>query len=128
MHCSATKPSQDIGAAEIRRWHVEDNGWSDIGYHQVIRRNGAIELGRDLKVSGAHVVGYNKLSVGVCLVGGVNADGAPENNFTPEQFDSLRLTLDYWKRIYPDARVMGHRDFPGVNKACPCFDVSTFYV
>ena len=123
VHCSATKPNQDIGASEIRKWHVEDNGWSDIGYHQVIRRNGAIELGRPLHVSGAHAKGFNARSVGVCLVGGIDNSGKAENNFTVEQMESLVVTLDYWRRIYPKAEVLGHRDLPGVAKACPSFDV-----
>lgn len=123
VHCSATKASQDIGASEIRKWHIEDNGWSDIGYHQVIRRSGAIELGRPLHVTGAHAKGYNSRSIGVCLVGGIDVNGDPEDNFTPEQMDSLSLTLDYWKRIYTTAEILGHCDLPGVSKACPCFDV-----
>jgi hypothetical protein len=127
VHCSATKPSQDIGASEIRKWHVEDNGWSDIGYHQVIRRSGAIELGRPLHVSGAHAKGVNSRSVGVCLVGGINANGDPENNFTQKQFDALALTLEYWKLIYPKAEILGHCDLPGVTKACPCFDVREWW-
>ena len=52
VHCSATKPSMDIGVKEIRDWHVNGNGWSDIGYAYVIRRNGALELGRDLDRDG----------------------------------------------------------------------------
>jgi N-acetyl-anhydromuramyl-L-alanine amidase AmpD len=123
VHCAATKPSQDIGAAEIRKWHVEDRGWDDIGYHQVIRRSGAIELGRPLHVAGAHAKGFNARSVGVCLVGGIDKDGNPANNFTYKQMDSLTITLDYWGRIYPSAEILGHRDLPGVDKACPCFDV-----
>ena len=123
VHCIATKRSQDIGAAEIRKWHVEDNGWSDIGYHQIIRRSGAIELGRPLHLSGAHVKGYNAVSVAVCLVGGVNPNGRAENNFLAKQFDALRVTLDYWSAIYPAAKILGHRDFPEVSKDCPCFDV-----
>ena len=47
VHCAATKPSMDIGAKEIRRWHVDGNGWADIGYHYVIRRSGCIDSGRD---------------------------------------------------------------------------------
>jgi len=122
VHCSATKAFQDIGAAEIRKWHVEDNGWSDIGYNQIIRRSGAIELGRPLHLAGAHVKGYNNRSVGVCLIGGLGAAGEPEDNFTEAQYRSLQLTLDYWLAIYPNAVVKGHREFPGVSKACPCFD------
>ena len=123
VHCSATKASQDIGASEIRKWHTKDNGWSDIGYHQVIRRSGLIELGRPLHVVGAHAKGYNSRSIGVCLVGGIDENGDPEDNFTLGQMDALGLTIEYWKRIYPAADVLGHCDLPGVSKACPCFNV-----
>lgn len=99
VHCSATKPHQDIGATEIRRWHVEDNGWSDIGYHQVIRRSGAIELGRPLHVSGAHARNFNSRSVGVCLVGGLDVEGQPEFNFTDEQMATLETILEFLKRF-----------------------------
>ena len=127
IHCSATKPTQDIGASEIRKWHTEDRGFSDIGYHQVIRRSGAIELGRSLHVSGAHVKGYNSVSVGICLVGGIDKNGNPTDNFTEKQMESLDATIDYLKKIYPNAIVQGHRDFPGVTKACPCFDAKERY-
>lgn len=123
VHCAATNPTQDIGASEIRRWHVEGNGWSDIGYHQVIRRSGVIELGRPLHVIGSHARGYNSDSVAVCLVGGIDMEGNAENNFTDAQFHALEVTLDYWGLIYPGAEVLGHCDLPGVTKACPSFDV-----
>ena len=60
----------DIGAKEIKAWH-KGKGWKDIGYHYVIRLNGKVELGRPLEKMGSHVVGYNRDSVGVCYVGGV---------------------------------------------------------
>ena len=123
IHCSATKPAQDIGASEIRKWHVEDNGWSDIGYHQVIRRNGGLELGRPLHVSGAHAKGFNNISVGVCLVGGISDMGDPDDNFTTDQWDTLVDALRFLARLYPTAGVLGHRDLPEVTKACPSFDV-----
>lgn len=122
VHCSATRPGMDIGADEIRVWHKQ-KGWSDIGYHYVIRRNGKIELGRRLEVEGAHVQGHNHHSVGICLVGGIADIGKPHNNFTPDQMMSLLSLLDDLKGKYPDAKIQGHRDFPGVAKACPSFDV-----
>lgn len=113
----------DIGAEEIRRWHLR-RGWFDIGYHYVIRRNGKIEKGREDDVPGAHARGFNHLSLGICLVGGVAEDKkTPENNFTPEQFDSLASLLTGLKFDYPDAEIVGHRDLPNVTKACPSFDV-----
>ena len=65
IHCAATPDDRDVTAADIKRWHVEDNGWDDIGYHFVIRRNGLVEAGRDIKMSGAHARAVNGRSVGI---------------------------------------------------------------
>jgi N-acetylmuramoyl-L-alanine amidase len=122
IHCSATRGIQDIGAREIRKWHVEGNGWADIGYHFVIRRSGRVEAGRPVDNVGSHVQGQNATSVGVCLVGGLNDKTfKPENNFTPQQWVSLKKLVSDLAKKYPKAKVLGHRDFPGVQKACPCF-------
>lgn len=123
IHCSATRPSIDVGAREIGQWH-RAQGWSGIGYHFVIRRNGKVEKGRALNAIGAHVAGFNATSVGVCMVGGVNqADfRKPENNFTREQWAALKTLIADLVKRYPNAKVRGHRDFPKVSKACPSFD------
>jgi N-acetylmuramoyl-L-alanine amidase len=126
VHCSATRPSMDVGVTEIRKWHkAPPNNWDDIGYHYVIRRDGRIERGRGETLVGSHVKGFNAVSIGVCLVGGVNQDDftKAENNFTKPQFASLRKLLRELKLRYPDAAIQGHRDFPKVSKACPSFDV-----
>ncbi|ATS93369.1 amidase [Ralstonia phage DU_RP_I] len=122
VHCSATKPSADIGAADIDRWHRKQ-GWRCIGYHFVIRRDGTIEEGRDADVIGAHVEGHNENSLGICLAGGVSEKdvNVAKNNFTPEQFASLQKLLTDLRAKYPKAIIQGHRDFPGVAKACPSF-------
>ncbi len=126
VHCSATRRSMDIGAKEIRKWH-KDKGWNDIGYHYVIRRDGSVEKGRKENVIGAHVKGYNKHSIGICMVGGVDGYNDPQDNFTSDQYETLRLLIDGQKEKHPKAKVLGHRDFPNVNKACPCFDVIPWY-
>jgi len=127
VHCSATSPEMDIGVGTIRKWHTDPKpngrGWSDIGYHRVIRRSGVAEIGRPLERVGAHAYGHNSNSIGVCLVGGVSEDGDPENNFTNFQFETLRRMLLQFKDTYPIRTVLGHKDLPGVRKACPCFDV-----
>jgi N-acetylmuramoyl-L-alanine amidase len=125
IHCSATQPKQDIGAETIREWHLA-NGWRDIGYNYVIRRNGALEYGREESEAGAHVEWYNSVALGICLVGGIDASGKPENNFTQEQFAALKALLIYLKQKYPTAKIQGHRDFPRVAKACPSFDVKSW--
>lgn len=128
LHCSATRASQDVDAAEIRRWHTDPkprgNGWRDIGYHYLIKRDGTVERGRPEHVTGAHVGGHNTGNLGICLVGGVADDGkTPEDNFTPAQWDSLRPLLTKLHQRYPQAIIMGHNGFPGhESRGCPCFD------
>lgn len=125
VHCSATPPDMDIGADDIRRWHVQGNGWSDIGYHYIIKRNGDIEKGRPDHISGAHVKGHNKGSLGVCLVGGVDKDNNADCNFTQNQFYALGVLLNRLKTDYDNPEIMGHRELDS-GKACPSFDVQAF--
>ncbi len=129
IHCSATAANLDIGAAQIRAMH-RDQGWTDIGYHYVIRRNGRVELGRDLdkdgdidEETGAHAFGWNVESIGICLIGGANPAGEGEANFTREQMVALAAFLVAKREQYPGVRVMGHRD-TGAKKDCPSFDVA----
>lgn len=126
VHCAATPPDMDIGSKEIRRWH-RAKGWLDIGYHFVIRRNGDIEKGRELDTIGAHARGFNNRSIGICLVGGVDENKQPQDNFTEEQKKNLALLIDQMLTIWPDSKVLGHRDLPGVQKACPSFDVAPWW-
>lgn len=128
IHCSATKPDMNIGAAEIRDWHVSGNGWADIGYHFVIRRNGMTETGRPIEKAGAHAYGHNASSIGICLVGGIDQDGKADCNYTHHQWTALKaLVRSLTDRTgkAPGARVLGHRDVS--HKACPCFNVSAWW-
>jgi N-acetylmuramoyl-L-alanine amidase len=141
VHCSATKPSQDYGAVEVDRMHRQ-RGFLCIGYHFVIDRQGVVHAGRPMDARGAHckTAGRNDTHVSVCLIGGVSqrpqehVPGNPWNgsdaecNFTPEQGVSLEALLAFFKRTYgfTDEDIEGHRDVPGVRKACPSFDVKTF--
>lgn len=139
IHCAATPPTADIGAVDIDKWH-RAKGWWGCGYHYVIRRDGTIESAargnrtRPLEKSGAHVgdcgPGWNKRSVGVCLVGGVDKDMQPQSNFTMEQFESLQVVLAELEELFPGCTIMGHRDLIKLTgappKACPSFDVKTW--
>lgn len=140
-HCSASKPNQNWGAVEIDRMH-RANGWLCIGYHFVIDRNGVIHAGRPMDVRGAHCKNGNRndTHVSICLVGGVSAKpqahvpGSPWNgsdaecNFTPAQGEALGVLYEFLKMTYglTDEDIEGHRDVPGVRKACPSFNVRTF--
>lgn len=125
VHCSATPPTMNIGKKEIDKWHRQ-RGWLKIGYHYVIQRDGTLEEGRDKDVMGAHVKGHNAESIGICLVGGVDADNTPEDNFTPEQYATLLDTIRSLHVEYPDAEIVGHNTlFSG--KACPSFNVEEWW-
>lgn len=128
LHCSATRPSMDIGADWIDRIHRDERSFDSIGYHLVVRRNGVVEIGRPVDEIGAHARGWNHRSVGVCLVGGVReSDGeTAEANYTGAQWRALYALVRDLLRRYPAATVIGHRDLPGVAKNCPCFDVATW--
>ena len=114
VHCSDTPDSRSVSVEDIRRWHVKDNGWSDIGYHFIIKRNGDIETGRPIWAIGAHCRGQNTNSIGVCLIG--------RSNFDDRQFKSLQNLYDTLKHVFDNFEVYGHRDFDS-NKTCPNFEV-----
>lgn len=126
IHCSATAPNANVGAVAIDAMH-KARGWRGIGYHKVIRRDGSIEDGRSLEKAGAHARGHNAYSVGICLEGGVKSDGkTPDFNYTRKQLHTLYGLLFELIGKYPGCDILGHRDLPGVTKACPCFDVQAW--
>lgn len=126
IHCSATENGLDIGRAEIDSWHRQ-RGFDGIGYHFVIRCDGTIERGRSLDRIGAHAQGHNSYSIGVCLVGGLDANGDPDPEYSDEQWEALFVLVTALQMKHPTAIVLGHRDLPGVNKACPCFDTREWW-
>ena len=114
IHCSDTPENKNLSAVDIHKMHI-GFGWDGVGYHKIIDRGGNIESGRPEYWVGAHVKGLNNISLGVCLIG--------RNNFLDVQFDALRLILKEWKKKYPKAIIMGHRDSIKTSKTCPNFDV-----
>ncbi|QDP52349.1 MAG: putative endolysin [Prokaryotic dsDNA virus sp.] len=137
VHCSANKKGRYLTVNELRRYHVETLKWSDVGYHYVIRTDGAVDKGRPLTQQGAHVRGHNKNNIGICLIGGLDAKGKPSFTYTDAQMHALyglviSLCLEHGISYH---KVCGHRDFsPDLNgdgeitsdefiKDCPCFDV-----
>ena len=126
IHCSATRPDQDIGVEEISRWH-RMRGFLTVGYHYVIKRDGTLERGRSNSIPGAHAKGYNHKSLGICLVGGLDDNGIPNGAYTDAQYITLEALLKQLVMAYPKAKVLGHRDLPNVVKACPCFDAADWW-
>lgn len=122
LHCAATPEGKHFTVEDIRRWHMQGNGWSDIGYHYVIYLDGSVHLGRPLEKIGAHTIGENKNSIGICYIGGVATDGkTPKDTRTSEQRAALITLVKELKVQYPNATIHGHNEF--APKACPSFIV-----
>ena len=125
IHCAATREGRDFTVEDITRWH-KARGFATIGYHYVIYRDGSIHEGRPLEQIGAHCVGHNKHSIGICYIGGCASDGkTPKDTRTPEQKEALLALLRRLKARFPNATIHGHRDFAA--KACPSFDAFREY-
>ncbi len=105
----------DVSAANIHRWHL-GNGWSGIGYHFVIRKDGKIERGRPQETMGAHAYHYNGDSIGICLTGEFDAFYP-----TAAQMGALNRLVTRVCRHYsipPDrGHIFGHRDLNATK--CP---------
>lgn len=124
VHCSATREGRNHTIADIERWHKEQ-GYREVGYHYVIHLDGTIHTGRKEEEIGAHCLGKNATSIGICYIGGLNAYGEPKDTRTDKQKAALLTLLKKLKQKYPKAKVYGHRDF--AKKDCPCFDAKEEY-
>ena len=146
IHCTASKAGQDIRAADIDKQHQE-RGFAMIGYNYVVDLDGTVEDGRPLTRDGAHCntaglsgKSYNKHSIGIVYVGGLDENGNAADTRTPEQKKALRELIYDLIEKYPTIKeVIGHRDAsPDRNgdgkitpnewiKMCPCFSAAEEY-
>lgn len=124
VHCTATPEGRVETVQSVRNMHLKE-GWSDIGYHYLIGLNGERWNGRDVNLVGAHCKGYNANSIGVCYVGGVDKNLKPKDTRTDKQKTALLKLLKELRRLYPQAKIYGHRDFS--TKDCPSFDAKEEY-
>lgn len=125
VHCSATPEGKDFTVSDIKKCHLE-RGFSDIGYHYIIYRDGTINKGRDESKVGAHCTGHNSHSVGVCYIGGCAVDGkTPKDTRTEQQKESLLSLLRELIKKYPKAKIYPHYKFAA--KACPSFNAEEEY-
>ena len=123
IHCSATPEGKDFTAQQIDQWHRQ-RGFSCIGYHFVIYRDGSIHKGRPIEQVGAHTTGQNANSIGICYIGGCAADGkTPKDTRTEAQKKSLVRLITELRRRFPNVSIHGHNEFAA--KACPSFNVKT---
>ena len=121
VHCSAVRPNRMSSAAQIDTWHRERGFHLGIGYHYVIRRNGAIEPGRPEWLIGAHCKNHNAHSIGICYEGGLDIRGQPADTRTPAQKAAMRTLLEELHGRYPRAVIVGHHDL-NPQKPCPSIE------
>lgn len=125
VHCSATPEGKDFTIDDIDRWHKQA-GYTKIGYHYVIYRDGSVHKGRQDFEVGAHCYGHNTKSIGICYIGGVAKDGkTPKDTRTVEQKKALLALLKQLKETYPEAKIYPHYKF--AKKACPSFNIEEEY-
>ena len=126
VHCTATPEGRFESVESIRLMH-KANGWADIGYHYVVYLDGSIHAGRSVDLVGAHCTGYNAHSIGVVYVGGVDKRLKEKDTRTDKQKAALIKLLKDLRKLYPKAKICGHRDLDKHGKACPSFDATTEY-
>lgn len=125
IHCTATQRDHNVTVNDLRKWHVDERGWSDIGYHFFIDLKGEVHECRPLEKTGAHTKGHNYDSIGIAYAGGLGDDLAPHDTRTDGQKDALEDLLCRLKGLYSVAVIYGHRDFS--TKLCPSFDAREEY-
>lgn len=124
IHCAATPEDRDVKAETISQW--DHARFGQTSYHWVVELDGSKHETLPDTTLGAHVGGHNTGNIGVCYVGGMDKDNArPKDTRTEAQKKALREIVAAYKEKYPDLVVRGHRDWPGVAKACPSFDVKS---
>jgi N-acetylmuramoyl-L-alanine amidase len=122
VHCTATPPTTTVES--IKRYWKEQRGWSDTpGYHYLIQRQGNLIQLLDESKNSYGVYAHNSNCISLAYIGGIDKDGKPQDNRTDAQKHSMFDLIVSLTEKYPNAQVLGHRDFAGVKKACPCFDV-----
>lgn len=126
LHCTATREGNDTTVEAIRHMHIYERGFADIGYHYVIYLDGSVHDGRSVHYAGAHCVGHNSNSIGVCYVGGCDRNLKPKDTRTGAQKKALVKLVRELMQLYhlPASRVFCHYQF--ANKACPSFKIEDF--
>lgn len=125
VHCTATQQSATVES--IMRYWKEEKGWKSPGYHFLIDPKGKVHNLLSIDQISNGVKGHNASIINICYIGGVDASNKPVDNRTEAQKLAIRAKLQELRRAFPKAIILGHRDFPGVAKACPSFDAKKEY-
>lgn len=140
LHCTATPEGREVTSGEIRHWHTDPvkkggRGWKQVGYTDMIHLDGRVERlvrnNEDAEVDPWEVTngakGYNTVSRHVVYVGGVSKDGkTAKDTRTEAQLKAMTAYVRNFHERFPQIRIVGHGELPGVKKACPSFDVAAW--
>lgn len=122
IHCTASPPGRGDTANDVVRWDTER--FRQAAYHWVIEESGKKVRCLADSVKGCHVALHNTGNIGVAYIGGVDENENAKDTRTDEQRQSLRDIVAMYSKDHPGLIVRGHRDWPGVHKDCPSFDVA----
>ena len=125
IHCTAT--SEQATVSSICRYWNEQLGWRNPGYHFLIEANGTIHNLQPIEKASNGAKGHNADSIHISYIGGIDDKGNAIDNRTSAQIKSMLKIIKEMQRLFPKAEIKGHRDFPNVKKACPCFDVKLWW-
>jgi len=124
IHCAATPEGRDVKAATISQW--DQARFGQTSYHFVVELDGTYKRTLRDDQRGAHTGRHNTGNIGICYVGGVDAKMQPKDTRTAAQKTALRTLVRTYRARFPNIIIRGHRDWPGVAKACPSFDVAAW--
>lgn len=123
IHASATQDDPSFSWGAIRKWHIEHNGWLDIGYNagcELVGDHYEVMNGRPWTMDGAHCIGQNSTSLGFCFVGDFSKTPPPL-----AQLISGANFIKEWLRLYKilKSEVYAHKYFNDTDCPGSAFDL-----
>jgi N-acetylmuramoyl-L-alanine amidase len=126
LHCTGGPQKQSVPS--IKAYWRDVLKWKKPGYHYLIKPDGTYEKIHPIEIPSNGVEGHNSHSIHISYIGGVDDEGKPLDNRTDAQKATQIYLINKLTPFAPHAKIVGHRDFPGVTKACPSFDVSKWLI
>ena len=124
LHCTGTRPRAKVSA--ILGYWKKALGWMNPGYHFLVNADGWVSQLQPLEKVANGVKGHNRHAIHVGYIGGKRGGEIYHDTRTAEQYTALGGLVKALHGVFPQAKILGHRDFKGVNKACPGFEVAEF--
>jgi N-acetylmuramoyl-L-alanine amidase len=120
LHTTATPLTTTVESIKSHWRNVL--GWKTVGYHFIIEANGKVHELQPLDKPTNGVKGYNANSIHIATIGGHKVDDR-----TPKQKTELYFLIKVLQQKFPNAKLLGHRDFPNVAKSCPRYNAEEWF-